>query len=454
MGVFFMVFRNGYESGRSARLIRCFMLACVLCAVFGMTVPAAGQKLRLNKNAVVLYAGIDGSGSFQLKVNGNAVSAGGTMAFESSAPEVASVSQDGTITALKRGTAVIKVTDGVNSASCQVTVKRAKLWILTGRKVALGKGDRYRIKVRTNPAGAKVTYTSSDKKVAGVNRSGRIRAKSEGTAVITVACGTRSKKITVTVSAESKPKIETLTWNSSWKYASYSKIHTGSVKLYRAVNSRGITVAVNAGHGTSGGSSVYTQCHPDGSPKVTGGSTEAGATSATAISSGTVLLDGTSEASANLSLAKLLKQELLSDGYDVLMIREDSDVQLDNIARTVFANRYADCHISLHYDSTTSDKGAYVMTVPDVASYRAMEPVASTWKETNRLGTSLISGLKKEGVKIHGSGSFPMDLTQTSYSTVPSIDIEVGDRASSHGTSTQTAIAKGIAKGVTIFFKK
>ena len=41
-------------------------------------VSAAGQKLRLNKNAVVLYAGIDGSGSFQLKVNGNAVSAGGT----------------------------------------------------------------------------------------------------------------------------------------------------------------------------------------------------------------------------------------------------------------------------------------------------------------------------------------------------------------------------------------
>lgn len=33
------------------------------------------------------------------------------------------------------------------------------------------------------------------------------------------------------------------------------------------------TVCVNAGHGTKGGESVKTLCHPDGSSKVTGGST-------------------------------------------------------------------------------------------------------------------------------------------------------------------------------------
>lgn len=41
---------------------------------------------------------------------------------------------------------------------------------------------------------------------------------------------------------------------------------------------------MNAGHGTSGGASVKTQCHPDGSPKTTGGSTAQGATYATAVS--------------------------------------------------------------------------------------------------------------------------------------------------------------------------
>lgn len=33
------------------------------------------------------------------------------------------------------------------------------------------------------------------------------------------------------------------------------------------------TVCVNAGHGTKGGESVKTYCHPDKSAKVTGGST-------------------------------------------------------------------------------------------------------------------------------------------------------------------------------------
>ena len=47
-------------------------------------------------------------------------------------------------------------------------------------------------------------------------------------------------------------------------------------------------MCINAGHGTKGGESVKTLCHPDGSPKVTGGSTAAGATKAALVSGGTV----------------------------------------------------------------------------------------------------------------------------------------------------------------------
>lgn len=32
------------------------------------------------------------------------------------------------------------------------------------------------------------------------------------------------------------------------------------------------------------------------------------------------------------------------------MIRENEDVQLDNIARTVIANNNADIHIAIHFD--------------------------------------------------------------------------------------------------------
>ena len=49
-------------------------------------------------------------------------------------------------------------------------------------------------------------------------------------------------------------------------------------------------------------------------------------------------------------MAQILKDKLLAAGYDVLMVRDVSDVQLDNVARTVICNNAADCHIALHWD--------------------------------------------------------------------------------------------------------
>ncbi|MFR6561600.1 MAG: hypothetical protein ACLUR5_06140 [Eubacterium ventriosum] len=46
-----------------------------------------------------------------------------------------------------------------------------------------------------------------------------------------------------------------------------SKIHTDSPTLYfsNVAKKKNKTVCVNAGHGTRGGESVKTLCHPDGS---------------------------------------------------------------------------------------------------------------------------------------------------------------------------------------------
>ena len=245
-----------------------------------------------------------------------------------------------------------------------------------------------------------------------------------------------------------------VTLNSSWKYADYAKINSGAAVLYRTTASekKNKVIAVNAGHGTKGGSSVKTQCHPDGTPKVTGGTTGAGATSAVAVSGGMTFSDGTPESKVTLAMAKVLKDKLLAAGYDVLMIRDGEDVQLDNIARTVIANNAADCHIALHWDSTTSNKGAFYMSVPDVASYKNMEPVKSHWQQHNALGASLVEGLKSAGVKIFSGGSMAMDLTQTSYSTVPSIDIELGDKASDHSQATLNQLGDGLVAGVKAYF--
>lgn len=242
--------------------------------------------------------------------------------------------------------------------------------------------------------------------------------------------------------------------SSEWKYADFAQINTGKAMLYKTAskNPKGKTVCVNAGHGTSGGSSVKTLCHPDGTPKVTSGTTSAGATKAIAVSGGMTFSDGTPEHKVTLAMALVLKEKLLAQGYDVLMIRETEDVQLDNVARTVIANNMADCHIALHWDSTTSDKGAFYMSVPNVKSYREMEPVASNWEKHHLLGESLIKGLKAEGVKIFSGGSMAMDLTQTSYSTIPSVDIELGDKVSDHSNSALEKLADGLVVGLDDFF--
>lgn len=47
-----------------------------------------------------------------------------------------------------------------------------------------------------------------------------------------------------------------------------------------------------------------------------------------------------------------------------------------------------------------------------------------------------------------------MDLTQTSYSTVPSVDIELGDKVSDHSAGTMEVLANGLLAGINSFFGK
>lgn len=241
--------------------------------------------------------------------------------------------------------------------------------------------------------------------------------------------------------------------NSAWKYADFSAINSGTATMYLAkTNRRNKIIGINAGHGTSGGSNVKNWCHPDKTAKVTGGTTSAGATQAVAVSTGMNFSNGTKESVITLKEAQLVKNILLERGYDVLMIRDGDDVQLDNVARTVICNNVADCHIAIHWDGDglDYDKGCFYMSVPDGIKY--LDSVAAAWQSSEALGNSIISGLNSRGCKIFGDGTMDMDLTQTSYSTVPSIDIELGNQSSDHSDASLQKLALGIADGVENFF--
>ena len=252
--------------------------------------------------------------------------------------------------------------------------------------------------------------------------------------------------------------LQQITLDSTWEYADHSKINTGAAVLYRAPEEsgrKGIVIGVNAGHGTAGGAKVKTLCHPDGSAKVTGGSTAAGATEATAVSGGMTFQDGTPEREVTLRMAQILRDKLLSSGYDVLMLRDGEDVQLDNVARTVICNHVADCHISLHWDGGDGknyDKGCFYISVPE--ALKSMEPVASHWQQHDTLGTDLVEGLREQGATIYGKGHMGIDLTQTSYSTIPSVDMELGNAYSDHSDVVLEQLATGLLTGINTYFEQ
>lgn len=248
--------------------------------------------------------------------------------------------------------------------------------------------------------------------------------------------------------------VTSITLDPSWEFADHSKINTGAAILYRATDNRkDLLIGVNAGHGTSGGTKVKTLCHPDGSAKTTGGSTGKGATEAAAVSTGMTFQDGTPERDVTLRMAQMLRDKLLSQGYDVLMLRDGEDVQLDNVARTVICNNVADCHIALHWDSGDGkdyDKGCFYISVPE--GMKEMYPVKDHWQQHDTLGAKLVEGLQNQGVTIYGKGNMNIDLTQTAYSTIPSVDMELGNAYSDHSDDTLSVLGDGLVQGLNSYF--
>ena len=76
--------------------------------------------------------------------------------------------------------------------------------------VSLQAGETYKLEVSVYPAGAELSWFSSDETVVTVDQEGTITAVAEGNAVVTVACGDAKDECSVTVSAASVP-VESVT---------------------------------------------------------------------------------------------------------------------------------------------------------------------------------------------------------------------------------------------------
>ena len=140
--------------------------------------------------------------------------------WTSSNKKTATVTQKGTITAKKNGTAIItaKVKGTNKKAKCKIIVGVPVTSIkLSSTSIMLTEGNSTTLKKTISPSNASVktvTYASSNKNIVQVNQSGKLTAKKEGVAKITVKTkdGT-GKKAVCTVQAKRKITTETDKWN-------------------------------------------------------------------------------------------------------------------------------------------------------------------------------------------------------------------------------------------------
>ena len=121
----------------------------------------------------------------------------GTAKFTSSNKSIATVDSKGVVKAKKAGT--VKITAQVGSYKKVVTIKVRNASLKLAKTTAtVKKGKTTTIKVSAVPTG-KVTYTSSNKKVATVTSKGVVKGVKKGTATITVKCNGMTAKFKVTV---------------------------------------------------------------------------------------------------------------------------------------------------------------------------------------------------------------------------------------------------------------
>lgn len=147
---------------------------------------ASGIELNYDKKTVTV------TNTFTLKATVLPVNASNQkVTFVSSDTSVATVTAKGKVKGIKGGTAIITVTsvDGEFKATCVVTVKELITSITMTKSYKLGKGKTYQLvpKVKTNSATTtKLQWSSSNTKVAKVDKNGNVKAVSYGKATITV----------------------------------------------------------------------------------------------------------------------------------------------------------------------------------------------------------------------------------------------------------------------------
>ena len=217
---------------RSRKLIKSVALSLALSLAFALPVFASGATDKTTTSSVNVNAtNIAATKATKVTLNktktsifvGSSETLTATVApihetdqsvtWKSSKATVATVDKNGTVTALKAGSATITATslDGKKKATCKVTVKGAPIVKVTGitlnksaENIAVGDNETLTATLApTNATNQNVKWKSSNALVATVDSKGVVTGLKVGTSVITATTTDGGKKAacTITVSA-------------------------------------------------------------------------------------------------------------------------------------------------------------------------------------------------------------------------------------------------------------
>lgn len=199
-----------------------------------VTVLQSVENIKLNATNISLSVG----DSKLLKTTITPVTANKNIIWESDNPSVVSVDEEGEVTAHKTGEPVLitarDTLTGV-TASCVVKVTQpATGLVLSHKSKTLYKGNKFTITKQVYPVGTvtndKVTWSSTNPKVATVNSNGTVTAKAGGTAII--VCKTVDRNIVKMCTVTVKEYVSKITINRSSLTLKKGKYYTFTKKVY------------------------------------------------------------------------------------------------------------------------------------------------------------------------------------------------------------------------------
>ena len=209
------------------------VLVLSLCNVTGIEAKAATKKpTKITLKTTYKTVDINGKVTVSVKTV-KPEGASKSVSYKSSDKKIATIDSKGVVTGKKAGTVTITATSKNNSkvkATIKITVKDIKPTKVTLNNTSVSgfMGATKKIKATVKPANSsqKVTYKSSNTKVATVNSSGKITYKSPGETKITVTTGQKNKdgkKVTAVCKVKVKDRVDA---NIDWQYMTADELFT------------------------------------------------------------------------------------------------------------------------------------------------------------------------------------------------------------------------------------